>query len=234
MQARSMSWWARAAGVLVAIAAVAALRLCDIRTYPVLGVDEGIWTSDARDSALFHDRTMSGFPGLFLSPLHYALLWLLFRVMPATCFSVRLMMGIVGMGSLALIWHLLARRHAIQTAAAAVLMVGLSFVMITINRRAYLESVVVLLSLVTVWAATCETRWRYLLMAVSVAALVLYKSNAIYVVPALLIPAAADHRRREIAHRLGAVTCGVLAGLLVLLAISRISPETVRARFDSR
>jgi Dolichyl-phosphate-mannose-protein mannosyltransferase len=223
---RSWSWWARAVGLVVAIGALAALRLCDIRTYPILAPDEGIWNSEARDSVLFHDHTMSEFPGMFLSPLHYALSWLLLQAMPATCFSIRLMMGVVGMGSLAVIWYLLARRYATHTAASAVLIVGLSFVMIAMNRRAYLESSVMLLSLVTVGAAACETRARHLLMAVCVASIVLYKVNALYLVPALLIPASIDPRRREIALRLGAVTGGVLAGLLVLLAISRSSPET--------
>lgn len=228
--------WPKQRSVLVslwiaALSLIVIARFVDIRTYPLPGPDEGIWHVEAKDAVLFGDRTMSQFPQAFVSPFHYALTWLVFQVLPATFFSMRLVSAGMGVASLVLLAFVVARRYGWWSALAGITLVGFSFVMITINRRAYLESGVILFGLVALAAATRESAWRYLAMGVSAALLVFYKSNAIYILPALLVPSPGAGAARDFGKRLLATCIGVAVAAMALLLAARISPEESGAAY---
>lgn len=207
----------------IALVALAALRFWRVDQYPVVGVDEGIWNFEARDLVLFGERGMNGFHNVFLAPLHFATCWVLFHFAPATCFTVRVFMGILGLGALALVGVLVARQRDLRTAWVAILMIGFSFVMITVNRRAYLEGAVILLSPLALLLADGRTWLPRMGFAICVAVMLAYKSNAIYLLPALLIPAAGESRRST-GWRLAGVAWGVAMAALLVYAVARAAP----------
>jgi hypothetical protein len=221
-----------AAGLALVFCVLAAIRLWGMSRYPVLGPDEGIWNLEARDAALFGDRSMNGFTLVFVAPLHYAISRLWYCLLPATCFSLRILMGLLGVTTLLLLTGALWRRYGARTALVGLFLVGFSFVMITNNRRAYLENGVMVLSLASVVVASSTTRFRSVLLSLCVAAILLYKSNAIYVALALVLPiSSGEGRRREFAGRLAAVAGGVLGALVVFLVLSRIDPGAFVASY---
>ncbi len=214
-------------GVLAAagvVGALVALRFWKVGVFPVVGVDEGIWNFEARDLLLFGERSMNGFNNVFLSPLHFATCWLLFHVAPATCFSVRVFMGILGLVALGLVGVLVQRHRDRRTAFTAVLLIGFSFVMITVNRRAYLEGAMIVMSPVALLLAEGRSRGHRIAFAVCVAGMLAYKSAAVYLLPALLIPAVGE-TRRLLAQRLVSVVVGVALAITILFLVARSAPE---------
>lgn len=210
-------------GIVVVAVVLAALRLWRVDQYPVVGVDEGIWNFEARDLVLFGERGMNGFHNVFLSPLHFATGWVLFHFAPATCFSMRVLMGILGMGALAWVGMLVARYRDGRTAWVAVLLIGFSFVMITVNRRAYLEGAVIFLSPMALLLVD-RRRWLHrIAFVVCIAILLAYKSNAVYLVPALLLPAVGE-TRRMIGWRCAALVWGVAIAALLVYLVARSAP----------
>jgi 4-amino-4-deoxy-L-arabinose transferase-like glycosyltransferase len=167
---------------------------------------------------------MNGFHNVFLSPLHFATCWVLFHFAPATCFSVRVLMGILGLVALALVGLLVARYRDKSTAAVAVLLIGLSFVMITVNRRAYLEGAVILLSPLAVLLSGGRNWRHWIALAICVAVLLAYKSNAVYLLPALLIPALGETRRATL-WRAAALAWGVAMAALLVYLVARAAPQ---------
>ena len=216
-----------AVGLVIVLA-----RFTDIRTYPLPGPDEGIWHVEAKDAVLFCDRSMSQFPQAFVSPFHFALTWLVFHMLPATFFSMRFVSAGMGLASLLLLAFIVARRYGSRSALAGVALVGLSFVMITINRRAYLESGVILFSLLALDAATRKSSWRYLAMGIGAALLVFYKSNAVYILATLLVPPPGPGAIRDAGRRLFVLCLGVGAAALGLFLVARISPVESGAAYN--
>ncbi|MEI6971770.1 MAG: hypothetical protein WCL44_09665 [bacterium] len=216
-----MRWLA----LVLLLGVVLVSRFYDIQTYPLLGPDEGLWNLEARNAVLFSDRGMNNVHQVFAGPLHFGITWCLFHLVPATCFSVRLMGGMLGVGSLILMWIILKRHYDRRTALWGIVLAGLSFTMIIINRRAYLENGVIFFSLLTMMVSTTRMRWQNTAMALCIALLLSYKSNAIYLLPCLLLPSLTRERRKELFSRLIAVGCGVAGALLVIFLVSRVSPE---------
>ena len=211
---------------LLGVLAVCALvRLIGLHTYPVLAVDEGLWTLQARDLVLFGDPYMNGLRQMFLSPLHFATTWGLFLFAPATCFSVRGLNAVVGLLSVYLLWRWLAAEMGTSRSLWVAALVGLSFTMSLVNRRAYLESGVILFSVASAAFAVPASRRRLPLLAVGVAALLLYKSNACYLLPCLLVPASGERFLGGAARRLGWVAVGVCLALGVFVLVSRVDTE---------
>jgi 4-amino-4-deoxy-L-arabinose transferase-like glycosyltransferase len=206
-------------GPVLLCGALATVRLVGLGIYPRLAIDEGLWTLQTKDAVLFGDASMNGLRQVFLSPLHFAVTWLLFHILPATLFSIRFWSGLVGLGSLAVIWGVVRKRHGGAAAWGSVVLIGLSFSLVTINRRAYLESGVILISMAAFYCSMRSGRLRSVGLATLVAALLLYKLNSIYFLPCLLWPNSPRQAWRETGGRLLVVLGGVAAAILVYFAI---------------
>ena len=219
--------WPKQRSVLVslwiaALSLIVIARFVDIRTYPLLGPDEGLWNIEIKDAVLFGDRTKSGLPQVFASPVHYVLgrLWL--SILPATCFSLRWVSGAWGVVTLALMFSLLNRRYGCRTALACCSLAACSFTMFLINRRAYLESAVMAFSLLAVVCAVSRSRFRYLGLFGAVWLLLAHKATGISVVPALMLPM--GEWRRDLPRRMAAVVLGVAMAALTIWSVSQMAP----------
>ena len=197
-------------------------RFVDIRTYPLLGPDEGLWNIEIKDAVLFGDRAMSGLPQVFASPAHYAFGQLWLRVLPATCFSLRWVSGVWGVAALVLMFSLLYKRYGWRTALTCCTLAACSFTMFLVNRRAYLESAVMIISLFAVVCAVSKSRFRYLGLFGAVWLLLAYKATGISVVPALMLPM--GEWRRDLPRRMVAVVLGVAMAALTIWSVSQLAP----------
>lgn len=220
------SWWWVA--IMIVMAAV---RFIDIRHFPILGVDEGLWNLQAKDAVLFGDKDLNGLRQVFLSPLHYALTWSLFHLAPATCFSVRILNGFLGLLTLAMIGWVMVRGGSRRAALWGIIVIGLSFTMVSINRRAYLETGVMCLSMLAVALSGLTSRRALVGVALTVAALFLYKSNATYVLPCLLIPSAEEAWRRGFGRRLICVMSGVGLAAAGMFLVAWTSPDAFQGAY---
>jgi hypothetical protein len=207
------------------VAVLVVVRFVDLRHFPILSVDEGLWNLQAKDAVLFGDVNMNGLRQVVLSPFHFALTWLLFHVAPATCFSVRMLNGMLGLLALAIVWRLLTSATTSSRALLGVAIIGLSFTMVTINRRAYLETGVICLSTLAVYFSGLSSRRALVGLALSVCMLLLYKSNSSYVLPCLLISPAEEGIGRGLRRRLGALAAGVGLAALGFYLVARVDPE---------
>jgi len=209
---------------VVLAAAVCVLHFYNIRLYPMLGVDEGVWTIEGKDAALFGDRTMSGFCQLFLSPAHFAYLRGIFLFAPATLFSVRLANAWLSLITLVLVFYILRRDVGKRAAFLGALFLGVCFTYVTISRRAFLESGVILLSVLAVFFSQRRGRWWGAAIAVTVALVALYKSNALYVAPALVVHAWARDGFGAAVRRGLAVAAGLILGIAGFWLLYRAMP----------
>lgn len=222
----------RYSAIIVSLFAIfALLRLIDISHYPLLSVDEGLWNLQVKDWVLFHDLNMNGLRQVYLSPLHFAVTTLLFHVLPATCFSVRLLSGLLGVLTLLVIWPVCVEQLGRRKAVFVMILLGLSFTMITINRRAYLESGVMFLSALAFVFSSHRRPITQVALAVTIGLLVLYKSNAVYIVPALLIPASKDGIFSGVGRRLFAVAIGIGFAAIGFYLVYRWQPEEFRQAY---
>lgn len=203
------------------------LRTADLTTFPKLDVDEGLYTIQAKDAVLFGDARMNGsYPDtVVVDPGHFGMLWALFQVAPATIFSVRLLNGLLGCLTLVIVWKLCREQFGQEHAYWSLLILGLSFTMIGLNRRAWLETGVALFSTAAVWYSTRSGRWALAGLAASMAALLLYKMNAIYLVPSLLLPNRHEPFWRGVVTRAGALMVGGLAAGAVFFLIYLHDPD---------
>jgi hypothetical protein len=217
--------------IAVLIALLAAVRFVDLRHFPILGVDEGLWNLQAKDAVLFGDVNMNGLMQVFLSPGHFALTWALFHVAPATGFSVRMLNGVLGLVTLVIVWRLLSNTTTSSRALLGVAVIGLSWTMIMINRFAYLESGVICLSVLAVYFSGLPSRRALVGLTLAVGLLLLYKSNAIYLFPCLLIPSAEEQLRRGLWRRLAAIVAGMGLAALGFYLVSFMDPEGFREAY---
>jgi hypothetical protein len=210
------------------------LRTADLATYPWLDVDEGLYTIQVKDAVLFNDARMNGsYPDtVVVDPAHFGMLWALFHFAPATIFSARAMNGLLGCLTLLVVWRLCKEQFGQEHAYWSVLILGLSFTMISLNRRAWLETGVTLISVVAIWCSTRSGRWAFSGLAASVAALLLYKMNAIYLVPSLLLPSRHEPFWRGVVSRAGAVVIGALAAAAVFFFIYKLDPDLFRTTYQ--
>lgn len=210
------------------------LRTADLTTYPRLDVDEGLYTIQAKDAVLFGDARMNGsYPDtVVVDPGHFGMLWALFQVAPATIFTVRVLNGLLGCLTLLVVWKLCREQFGQEHAYWTVLILGLSFTMISLNRRAWLETAVALISVAAVWYSTRSGRWALAGLAASVAALLLYKMNAIYLVPSLLLPGRDEPFWRGVANRAAALVIGGLAAGAIFFLIYLRDPSLFNTTYQ--
>ena len=218
----ALSIWTLCASLLALL--VVLLHFYNIRLYPMLGVDEGIWTIEGKDAALFGDRTMSGFCQVILSPAHFAYLRGIFLFAPATLFSVRLANAWLSLATLVLVFGILKRDMGTRRAFVGTVLLGVSFTFVTISRRAFLESGVILLSVLAVFFSHRRGRWREPAIAVTVALLTLYKSNALYIVPALVVHAWARDGFGAAMRRCLTVAAGLILGVAGFWIVYKAMP----------
>ncbi len=223
-------WRALAIAVVLLLALT---RAADLRTFPMLAVDEGIWSMQSRDAAVFGDIDMNGQEQVALSPLHISLLYGWFKVFPGTCWSVRYLSAALGGVALWILWLLVRQEFTRQTAWKAMALVGLSFTMMTMNRRAYLESGVMLLSTLAVLLAARRGTCRYAGLAPAEGVLLASKAAAAYMLLCLLLPSGEDSRwGRDIARRGMAVGAGIVLAGLAFLVVRFMDPAGFRDAFQ--
>ena len=210
------------------------LRSADLQTYPLLDVDEGLYTIQAKDAVLFHNARMNGsYPDtVVVDPGHFGMLWALFQFAPATIFSVRALNGVLGCLTLLVVWRLCSEQLSQEHAYWSLLILGVSFTMVSLNRRAWLESGVMLVSVVAVWCSTKVGRWALSGLAAAVAAMLLYKMNAIYLVPALLLPSRHEPFWPGVASRAGAVLLGALSAATIFFLIYTLDPALFNTTYQ--
>ena len=212
------------------------LRLSDLFNYPRLEVDEGLFSIQAKDAVLFGDARMNA-PRpdtVVVTPGHFSLTWTLFHVAPATIFSVRALNALLGCLTLWVVWTFCREHLGRPQAYWAVIVLGLSFSMITLNRRAWLETGVALISLLAVWFSAKTSRQSLIGLVVAVAALLLYKMNAIYIVPGLLLPSARESFWPGVTRRAAAIAVGAVVAVAVFYGVYRYNPGVFLAAYGAQ
>ena len=222
------AFWFAVAGAIIIV-----VRLAGLRFYPELAIDEGLWTLQAKDYVLFGEPHMNGLRHLYLSPLSFALYTLWFKCLPATCFSVRLLSAILGILTWLLAFKLADRVFGRRAAMISTLLLGFCFTDVVIHRRAYLENGVLFFSTMLILLSLSKHRVSLFGMFAGVAALMLYKANAIYVLPALLVPCALTTREWQASQRRTMVVMlGLLVSLAVFFLLYRLDPGRFRAAYE--
>jgi len=94
--------------------------------------------------------------------------------------------------------------------------------MFLVNRRAYLESAVMAMSLFAVVCAVSKSRFRYVGLFGAVWLLLAYKATGVSVVPALMLPM--GDWRRDLPRRLVAIVLGVAMAALTIWSVSQLAP----------
>ena len=225
-------WWVYWPG----IALIVALRTFGLRRFPDIAPDEGGWPLSVRQ------WVETGKPALdyYMAPGYHWLLGTAFRLFGSSHEVGRATSVLVSFLSLWLFYRLARRLDGSRTAWWAVLLLGVCYTAILIDRRALIEpfQLALMLGLALAAAAANGPIWRYGLVAGLAAGLLLTKASAAFLLPALMLgvlwplPNSSDQWRRagSLALALGG---GVLAAGCVFWMLYRSDPASFAAAWGA-
>ena len=192
--------WLRAvlaAVFLAVLAAGGAVRFWQLRTKPEWQFDEAIYWNIAHNlqtQGTLNEHITFGthwVPFLYQPPLYVLALARWFAVTSPTIYQARVLGVLCSLGTLVLIWRLLARLHGPKAALLASTPIVFDGWLLFIQRVSYIENVTLLLvvaSMLLYQRAMESTRWhRFVLAGLMLGTAVCVKYTALYLIPAVLL-----------------------------------------------
>lgn len=210
--------------LLFAAAAILAVRLVALNIYPAAAADEGNWPIAVR-----HWLTAPNPPyEYFTAPLYHWLLGIPFALFGPSLLVGRVTSALFGLGALALLYGV-ARRlfNDREIAIWSVLLAGTSYAIVLIDRRSLVEPMQMFMLLALVFFALGRSTVDRVGVVLSLAAVLLTKANAIFIIPALVLTTFLDGRNgrvREAGKTALLLTVGTLLAAGVFLIFYLMDP----------
>ncbi|KPL10612.1 hypothetical protein AMJ71_02460, partial [candidate division TA06 bacterium SM1_40] len=180
--------------------------------------DEGWWTANARDHAVFGEWLSGEFDPIIISPVSSLLFRASFLVLGQGLVQARVVSVVLGMAGLVLLFSILRRTSGEKAAFWGVLLVGLYVPLLIVHRTALLESSALFFGILSVWLWMRGSPTAHVGSGLAMAAAMLTKPTVIVVaiplcIAALWVPARS--RRREVLSIVGGLVAGGLIWWLV-------------------
>jgi len=178
--------------VAIALAAVVAIRFIAPTTTPSVSADEGTWPWTVR---LFEAEGRLE-PNFFTTPGYHLVLAIPFALFGPSLLVARVVSALVSVLNLVLVYNISLRLFGNRRVARwALLLLGVSYPALLIDRKAFIEPIQMAWLLALVFAYLGEGRKARIGIALATAGLLLTKAQAAFIVPALLLASLMEWRR---------------------------------------
>ena len=211
---------------------MAGLRLVDLQSDPYRGLDwdtglmtdEGFYTHNARNVALFGQARTDEFNNMLASPLLHYLQVAVFSVTGFSAVNARLISVVLSLLTLAVYFAAMRRAFGIRVAVTAALFLGLDHTNVLFNRMALLDTPATLLAVCALYTLVRAERDQPIRRnawlagcGILLGLTLITRSLCVYLIPAAVI--AAIMTRRDRVSGVGSLLGGLLAVLFVYAAV---------------